>query len=140
MHLLCLAHQLVHAVGMRDVNKSVFRMNHFSNHYMIFACMSGIVLQALVTEIPYFIKLFGTVRLSLKEWGMLAALSAMPLVVHELLVDVPHGMDEGRREWRRMKGRLRRFVRRRIGGNREHALELAVGPIPFAHKRGKGTL
>ena len=33
-----------------------------------------------------------------------------------------------------MKGRLRRFVRRRIGGNREHALELAVGPIPFAHK------
>ena len=78
--------QLVHAVGMRDVNKSVFRMNHFSNHYMIFACMSGIVLQALVTEIPYFIKLFGTVRLSLKEWGMLAALSAMPLVVHELLV------------------------------------------------------
>lgn len=78
--------QLVHAVGMRDVNKSVFRMNHFSNHYMIFACMSGIVLQALVTEIPYFIKLFGTVRLSLKEWGMLSALSAMPLVVHELLV------------------------------------------------------
>ena len=78
--------QLVHAVGMRDVNKSVFRMNHLSNHYMIFACTAGVILQALVTEIPYFIGLFGTVQLSFREWGLLAALSAMPLVVHELLV------------------------------------------------------
>ena len=41
--------QLFHAIGMRDVNKSVFRMNHMSNHYMIFACIMGIILQALVT-------------------------------------------------------------------------------------------
>ncbi len=78
--------QLVHAVGMRDVNKSVFRMNHFSNHSMIFACAAGVGLQALVTEIPYFVGLFGTVQLSLHEWGWLAALSFMPLAVHELLV------------------------------------------------------
>ena len=78
--------QLVHAIGMRDVNKSVFKMNHFSNRSMIFACTAGIALQALVTEVPYFVTLFGTVRLSLREWGWLAALSAMPLVVHELLL------------------------------------------------------
>lgn len=78
--------QLVHAVGMRDVNKSVFRMNHLSNRPMIFACVAGVGLQALVTEIPYFVGLFGTVQLSLQEWGWLAALSCMPLAVHELLV------------------------------------------------------
>ncbi len=78
--------QLVHAIGMRDVNKSVFKMNHFSNRSMIFACAAGIGLQALVTEIPYFVALFGTVQLSLQEWGWLAALSAMPLAVHELLL------------------------------------------------------
>lgn len=77
--------QLFHAIGMRDVNKSVFRMNHFSNAYMMFACVLGVGLQALVTEIPYFVKLFGTVKLSLAEWGMLSLLSAMPLAVHELL-------------------------------------------------------
>ncbi|MCI6553832.1 MAG: cation-translocating P-type ATPase [Lachnospiraceae bacterium] len=78
--------QLFHAIGMRDVNKSIFRMKHFSNSYMILACAIGIGLQVLVTEIPYFISLFGTVRLSLREWGCLAALSATPLIVHELLV------------------------------------------------------
>lgn len=78
--------QLFHAIGMRDVNKSVFRMNHLANRYMIFACTLGVALQALVTEIPYFVTLFGTSRLSLKEWGILALLSAMPLVVHELLL------------------------------------------------------
>lgn len=78
--------QLFHAIGMRDVNKSVFRMNHLSNHYMILACILGIGLQALVTEIPYFVTLFGTSRLTMKEWGSLAVLAAMPLLVHELLL------------------------------------------------------
>lgn len=78
--------QLFHAIGMRDVNKSIFRMNHLANRYMIFACAAGVALQALVTEIPYFITLFGTTRLSLVEWGCLAALSCTPLLVHELLI------------------------------------------------------
>lgn len=78
--------QLFHAIGMRDVNRSIFRMNHFANSYMILACAVGIGLQALVTEIPYFVALFGTTRLSLNEWGCLAALSCTPLAVHELLV------------------------------------------------------
>lgn len=78
--------QLVHAVGMRDTNKSVFRMKHFENLYMIVAWVVGIFLQVLVTEVPYFIELFGTSRLSLSEWGILGALSGMPLAIHELLV------------------------------------------------------
>lgn len=78
--------QLFHAIGMRDVNKSVFRMNHFSNSYMLLALAAGVSLQILVTEIPYFIELFGTSRLSMREWGCLAALSATPLLVHELLL------------------------------------------------------
>lgn len=78
--------QLAHAVGMRDVNKSVFKMRHLDNLYMIAAWTAGIILQALVTEIPYFVSLFGTSRLSLPEWGILGLLSCMPLAVHELLV------------------------------------------------------
>lgn len=78
--------QLMHAVGMRDVNKSIFKMNHLENPYMMLAWGAGIALQALVTEIPYFVTLFGTSRLSLSEWLTLGVLSSMPLVVHELLV------------------------------------------------------
>ena len=80
--------QLFHAIGMRDVNRSVFRMNHRNNPYMLGAFAAGVILQAAVTEIPFLIGLFGTVRLSFQEWGQLMALSATPLIVHELLVAV----------------------------------------------------
>ncbi len=78
--------QLIHAVGMRDVNKSVFKMKHLGNVYMLAALVIGVLLQVLVTEIPYFVGLFGTSRLTISEWAMLGLLSALPLAVHELLI------------------------------------------------------
>ena len=83
--------QLFHAIGMRDVNRSVFRMNHRNNPYMIGAFVIGIFLQLAVTEIAPLIRLFGTVRLGFTEWGQLIALSATPLIVHELLVAIGYG-------------------------------------------------
>lgn len=77
--------QLFHAIGMRNVEKSIFRMNHLSNKLMIAAFFIGILLQISVTEIPYLINLFGTVKLSLGEWGRLIILSAMPLLAHEVM-------------------------------------------------------
>ena len=61
-------------------------MKHLNNPYMLLAWGIGLFLQVLVTEIPYFVELFGTSRLSLGEWKMLFALSCMPLLVHELLI------------------------------------------------------
>ena len=55
---------------------------------MIGAFAIGIALQAAVTEISPLIGLFGTVRLNLTEWLQLMALSATPLIVHELFVIV----------------------------------------------------
>lgn len=80
--------QLFHAIGMRDVNRSVFKMNHRNNPYMIGALLIGIALQIAVTEITPLINLFGTVRLGLMEWMQLIALSTTPLIVHELLTVV----------------------------------------------------
>lgn len=77
--------QLVHAVGMKDVNRSVFRMKHLDNLYMLAALGIGFLLQFLVTEIPYLVTLFGTSRLTFKEWCMLEVLALVPLFVHELL-------------------------------------------------------
>ncbi|MGN0376994.1 MAG: cation-translocating P-type ATPase [Suilimivivens sp.] len=93
--------QLVHAIGMRDVNKSVFKMNHLNNPYMFLAWGMGLFLQVIVTEIPYFVGLFGTSRLTLYEWGILGGLSCMPLVIHELLVlseSIVNGMGTGELE------------------------------------------
>ena len=82
--------QLFHAIGMRDVEVSIFRMKHLENKWMIGAFLFGIVLQLLVTEIPYFISVFGTAQLSIKEWEILFFLAAMPILAHEILA-LPFG-------------------------------------------------
>ena len=86
--------QLFHAVGMRDVNRSIFRMNHKKNPFMILALVFGLLLQFAVTEIEPLIALFGTVKLEWMEWGQLLALSLTPVIVHELLVAVHYGVEK----------------------------------------------
>lgn len=78
--------QLFHAIGMRDVETSVFRMNHLENGLMIVAFFVGLGLQMAVTEIPALVQLFGTSRLSVTEWVKLLVLSSAPLLAHEILV------------------------------------------------------
>ncbi|MEG1290819.1 MAG: cation-translocating P-type ATPase [Lachnospiraceae bacterium] len=80
--------QLFHAIGMRDVETSVFAMNPLSNKLMMAAFGLGMALQLLVTEVPYFVALFGTSALSVTEWTDLILLAAMPLFAHEVLVFV----------------------------------------------------
>ncbi len=81
--------QLFHAIGMRDVETSLFRMKHLNNRLMMAAFVIGLGLQGLVTEFPYFIQAFGTCHLALREWGQLILLAAMPLAAHELLLLSP---------------------------------------------------
>lgn len=77
--------ELFHAVGMRNTEVSVFSSKLFSNPLMIAAFAAGIALQAAVTEIPYLVDAFGTVMLSLNEWGFLLCLAAVPLLFHEII-------------------------------------------------------
>ncbi len=78
--------QLFHAVGMRDVQKSVFCMNHLENKLMIGACLLGFILQFAVTEVPFLVNAFGTWPLDRKEWLYLTLLAASPLFAHEIIV------------------------------------------------------
>ncbi|MCD7836285.1 MAG: cation transporting ATPase C-terminal domain-containing protein, partial [Lachnospiraceae bacterium] len=78
--------QLFHAVGMRDVHTSFFKMKHLQNKLMLVACAVGFLLQFAVTSVPFLIKAFGTSELALKEWLMLGILAAFPLLAHETAV------------------------------------------------------
>jgi len=78
--------QLFHAIGMRNYDKSLFRMKHTDNIAMIGAFTAGLLLQVLVTEIPFLTEVFETSQLSLREWMNLILLSAVPLLSHEIIV------------------------------------------------------
>ena len=82
--------QLFHAVGMRDMRKSVLRMNHLENKLMIGACILGFLLQFAVTEVPFLVQAFGTSPLSGREWMRLGILAAAPLFAHEFIALFSH--------------------------------------------------
>lgn len=78
--------QLFHAIGMRNIDKSVFRINHANNKMMILAFILGFILQIAVTELGFLCTVFGTTQLSLKQWLLLTAVSTIPVWCHEIIV------------------------------------------------------
>ncbi|HJA94294.1 MAG TPA: cation-translocating P-type ATPase [Candidatus Eisenbergiella merdipullorum] len=95
--------QLFHAIGMRDVEKSVFRMNHLQNRLMLLALAVGFLLQISVTEIPLLTAAFGTAHLTLREWLRLLILAAFPLLAHEILVFLSGAGKGSRAAYRNME-------------------------------------
>ncbi len=82
--------QLFNAMGMRNLNRSIFKFNHFSNRLMIVAFIVAFGLQISVTEIPFLIDVFETAELRLTEWLALTAISTSPLWFHELFVFIKY--------------------------------------------------
>lgn len=78
--------ELFHAIGMRDVDTSIFKFKMFDNKTMIWAFVVGFLAQLAVTEIPFLVNLFGTTSLSLVEWIVILLVSMLPLVMHEIIV------------------------------------------------------
>lgn len=80
--------ELFHAIGMRDVDTSIFKFKLFDNKTMILAFVVGLLAQLAVTEIPFLTTLFDTVSLSVVEWVGIILVSMIPLVMHEIIVVV----------------------------------------------------
>ncbi len=78
--------QLFHAIGMRNIDKSVFAAGLLKNRLMVFSFFAGLFLQLAVVQLAPMNALFGTAPLALYEWLELVALSALPVAIHELIV------------------------------------------------------
>lgn len=78
--------QLFHAIGMRNIHRSLFRMNHLENRFMIFAFLLGLVLQVAIVEIPVLHVFFSTTSLDASHWLLAFGLALLPLIAHECIV------------------------------------------------------
>jgi len=78
--------QLFHMLGMANIKKSFIHLFNVKEWLIWTAFVSGFLLQIAVTELPFLNVAFSTSQLTLGEWGILAALSTAPLLVHELIV------------------------------------------------------
>jgi Ca2+-transporting ATPase len=75
--------QLFNAFNSRSMEHSAF-YRVFSNPWLVGAILLGLVLQILVVEVPFLQVAFGTVPLSLGQWGICVAMASIVLWVEEI--------------------------------------------------------
>jgi Ca2+-transporting ATPase len=77
--------QLFNAFNQRSENRSLFAVGPFRNKWLLLAVGLSVALQASVMYVPFLRELFGTVALSLKDWFIVAGVSASVLVFGEVV-------------------------------------------------------
>ena len=77
--------ELFHMLGMTSLRKS-FVHNFWSKNWLLWVSfVVGVALQIAVVNIPGLNNFFSCAQLDIKHWGFVVALSAAPLVVHEIV-------------------------------------------------------
>lgn len=78
--------ELLHAIGMRNTNKSFVRKEFFNNKLMLLAVGLGIALQVMVTEVTLLNNFFKTTQLQFFEWCYILGIALIVLLAHEMIV------------------------------------------------------
>lgn len=77
--------ELIHSLDLRHNKESIFKIGLFSNKYLIYAILVGVILQVLIILTPGLNTLFKITPISIKDWGIVLLLCIVPLVFNELL-------------------------------------------------------
>lgn len=75
--------ELVHAFNMRS-DKSVIKSGLFKNRYLTAAFLLGLILEITVIMLPPAAAALDAVPLNVSQWGVVALLSIIPLVIIEI--------------------------------------------------------
>lgn len=77
--------QLVHSFNLRSRTKSIFSIGIFTNKYLVFSLLIGVLMQVCIISIPPLANIFGLHALTMRDWGFVLLLSIIPLVVNEII-------------------------------------------------------
>ena len=77
--------QLFHSFGIKNQKRSIFNKTTFNNFLLIISLFFGIIIQLLVTTIPYLANVFKTSIISFNEFITILLFSIIPLIVHEIM-------------------------------------------------------
>jgi len=77
--------QLFHAFNCRSNTESIFKLGFFSNPKLILAVGVSLVLQIIITELPFSHAVFKTTDLGWQDWGLIILLSSFPLWAMEVV-------------------------------------------------------
>lgn len=77
--------QLVHSFNLRSRTKSIFSIGIFTNKYLVFSLLIGVLMQVCIISIPPLANIFGVHALTMRDWGFVLLLSIIPLIVNEII-------------------------------------------------------
>ncbi len=75
--------QLLNTFSARSQTVSVFSQQLFSNHFLLLANISSILLVLLLLYVPFFNRVIGTTPLDGYDWGVVFAATVIPFLVLE---------------------------------------------------------
>jgi len=76
---------LLYVFAVKSFRRTIFRINPFSNLYLIAGVLIGFGLMLLALLHPFFQSIFEIVPLSLSDWGLLVMIGMVKLVAIELV-------------------------------------------------------
>jgi len=74
---------LLYAYSCRSLKSSVLRRDIFSNKYLNYSVILGVLLQSLAVYEPHLQKAFDTVSLGLFDWGIVLGVSVLSIILIE---------------------------------------------------------
>lgn len=90
--------EMFNAFNWRSDRYSVFSLGLFTNKPLIYAVLITVILQLMVIYVPFLQFAFGTVPLSLPEWGIILALASTTLIFMEIIKYLSGKGDVGQKE------------------------------------------
>ena len=75
---------LIYVFAVKSLRRSLFHLNPFSNGWLLMSVCLGIFLMWVSVEAPFFQSIFGTMSLSLSDWGIIFMIGIFKLLVIEL--------------------------------------------------------
>lgn len=76
---------LLYIFSVRTLRKPIWRTNIFSNKFLVWSVVIGVVVQAAAVYVPWLQKILRTVPLSLWDWVVVIAVSLLVIIIIELI-------------------------------------------------------
>ena len=76
--------ELANTFNARSEEKSIFKIDFFSNIQLLIANVISLLLAIMILEIPFFQKYFHTINMGLPEWGMVFISVALVIFAEEM--------------------------------------------------------
>lgn len=79
---------LIYVFAVKSFRRTVFRMNPFSNLWLMLGILLGFFLLSIAVFLPFFQNMFQIMPLSLSDWGLLIMIGIIKLLVIETVKEV----------------------------------------------------